>query len=95
MYGGQVQEIASVDELFKNPLHPYTKALLSAIPKTNPGESKKRILLKGDVPSPLNHPEGCNFHTRCVEYKTGICNSISPELIDTGNNHKVACVMYS
>ena len=95
MYLGKIVEYGNCSDIFANPKHPYTKALLSAIPKTNPGESKKRILLKGDVPSPLNHPEGCNFHNRCVEYKKGICDSISPELIDTGNNHKVACVLYS
>ena len=95
MYLGKIVEYGSCSDIFSNPKHPYTKALLSAIPKTTPGEIKNRILLKGDVPSPLNHPQGCNFHTRCIDFKKGICDSISPELIDTGNNHKVACVLYS
>jgi len=95
MYLGKIVEYGSCSDIFSNPKHPYTKALLSAIPKTTPGKIKNRILLKGDVPSPLNHPQGCNFHTRCIDYKNGICDSISPELIDTGNNHKVACVLYS
>ena len=95
MYLGKIVEYGNCSDIFSNPKHPYTKALLSAIPKSKPGENKNRILLKGDVPSPLNHPKGCNFHTRCIEYKKGICDSISPELIDTGNNHKVACVLYS
>ena len=91
MYLGKIVEYGSCSDIFSNPKHPYTKALLSAIPKTTPGKIKNRILLKGDVPSPLNHPQGCNFHTRCIDFKKGICDSISPELIDTGNNHKVAC----
>ena len=95
MYLGKIVEYGSCSDIFSNPKHPYTKALLSAIPKTTPGKIKNRILLKGDVPSPLNHPQGCNFHTRCIDFKKGICDSISPELIDTGNNHKVACVLYS
>ena len=95
MYLGKIVEYGSCSDIFSNPKHPYTKALLSAIPKTTPGKTKNRILLKGDVPSPLNHPQGCNFHTRCIDFKKGICDSISPELIDTGNNHKVACVLYS
>jgi oligopeptide transport system ATP-binding protein len=95
MYLGKIVEYGSCSDIFSNPKHPYTKALLSAIPKTTPGKIKNRILLKGDVPSPLNHPQGCNFHTRCIDFKKGICDSISPGLIDTGNNHKVACVLYS
>ena len=95
MYLGKIVEYGSCSDIFSNPKHPYTKALLSAIPKTTPGKTKNRILLKGDVPSPLNHPQGCNFHTRCIDFKKGICDSISPGLIDTGNNHKVACVLYS
>ena len=95
MYLGKIVEYGSCSDIFSNPKHPYTKALLSAIPKTTPGKIKNRIILKGDVPSPLNHPQGCNFHTRCIDFKKGICDSISPELIDTGNNHKVACVLYS
>ena len=65
MYLGKIVEYGNCSNVFSNPKHPYTKALLSAIPKSKPGENKNRILLKGDVPSPLNHPEGCNFHTRC------------------------------
>jgi len=95
MYLGKIVEYGNCSNIFSNPKHPYTKALLSAIPITTPGKIKNRILLKGDVPSPLKPPKGCNFHTRCAEYKKGICDSISPELIKTGENHKVACLLHS
>ena len=95
MYLGKIVEYGNRHQIFNSPKHPYTQALLSAIPNTTPGKTKKRILLKGDVPSPINPPKGCNFHTRCIEYKKGICDDITPELIDTGENHKVACVLFN
>ena len=95
MYLGKIVEYGNRHQIFNSPKHPYTQALLSAIPNTTPGKIKKRILLKGDVPSPINPPKGCNFHTRCIEYKKGICDDITPELINTGDNHKVACVLFN
>ncbi len=88
MYLGKVMEAASAQELYKNPLHPYTEALLSAIPQVNPENKRKRILLKGDIPSPLNPPSGCRFHTRCV-YAQKRCQIEEPQLV--GGSRLCAC----
>lgn len=93
MYLGKLVEIGDADSLYDNPLHPYTKALLSAIPVPDPAKKKERILLSGDVPSPLNPPEGCRFHTRCQSCME-ICKKKEPELKDVGQNHRVACHLY-
>lgn len=90
MYLGRVVEIAGYRELYQNPQHPYTKALLSAIPVPNPKQKKERIVLKGDVMSPIDLPLGCNFHNRC-SYATDICREKTPLLKDIGSGHKVAC----
>lgn len=90
MYLGSMMETASRDELFKNPLHPYTKALLSAVPIPIPKLKRERIVLKGDIPSPVNPPSGCKFHTRCP-YAQEVCRSEIPVFRDAGNNHFVAC----
>ncbi|MGB8708047.1 MAG: ABC transporter ATP-binding protein [Dehalococcoidia bacterium] len=92
MYLGKIMEITDSDELYTNPLHPYTRALLSAIPIPDPkiDRQRKRILLSGDVPSPLFPPPGCSFHTRCWLAKD-ICRESQPELTDIGHNHWVAC----
>ncbi len=90
MYVGQIVELADKKELFKNPLHPYTNALLSAIPTSDPTSKSKRIILKGDIPSPANPPSGCRFHTRCP-YAKDICKEETPVYKDVGNNHFVAC----
>lgn len=93
MYLGHIMEIAKKELLFKNPMHPYTVSLLSAIPKPNPRERKKNIILKGDVPSPINPPTGCPFHTRCFR-ATDICKKEMPKLesVSEGEGlHKVAC----
>ncbi|OZQ66678.1 peptide ABC transporter substrate-binding protein [Paenibacillus sp. VTT E-133280] len=90
MYLGSMMETASRDELFKNPLHPYTKALLSAVPIPIPKLKRERIVLKGDIPSPVNPPAGCKFHTRCP-YAQEVCKSEIPVFRDAGNNHFVAC----
>jgi len=92
MYLGNIVETAESDELYKNPVHPYTQTLLSAIPLPDPRKAKerKRIMLEGEVPSPINPPTGCKFHTRC-KYAEKVCSEIAPELKDCGNNHKVAC----
>jgi peptide/nickel transport system ATP-binding protein len=90
MYLGRIVEVASDQELYEKPLHPYTQALLSAVPVPDPDVSKKRIILEGDVPSPLNPPSGCAFHTRCPAKKE-VCSLERPELTDVGNDHYVAC----
>jgi oligopeptide/dipeptide ABC transporter ATP-binding protein len=93
MYLGKVVELASTPELFYNPLHPYTQALMSAIPVPDPTVKMKRILLTGDVPSPVNPPSGCRFHPRCAK-ATENCRREIPELVDIGNEHFVACELF-
>ncbi|WP_423802502.1 ABC transporter ATP-binding protein [Neobacillus sp. SAB-20_R2A] len=89
MYLGRIVEVAKTEEIFKNPQHPYTKALLSSYPIPNPElRSKERIIIAGDVPSPANPPSGCSFHTRCP-IATAICREQRPVL--KGNEHSVAC----
>ena len=90
MYLGRIVEIAEKNELYNNPQHPYTKALLSAIPIPDVNNKMKREILTGDVPSPLNPPSGCYFHTRC-KYATERCKTECPALHDVGNGHMVAC----
>jgi oligopeptide/dipeptide ABC transporter ATP-binding protein len=90
MYLGNLVEVASSEELFKDQLHPYTKALLSAIPTSHPLVRKDRIILKGDVPSPANPPKGCKFHTRCT-HCTSICKEKEPILEEVFAQHFVAC----
>ena len=90
MYLGKIVELATSDELFANQAHPYTQALLSAIPIPSIGVKPKRILLQGDVPSPKNPPSGCRFHTRCP-YATERCRQEEPQLQDIGGGHFVAC----
>jgi oligopeptide transport system ATP-binding protein len=90
MYLGKIVELAVDTELYSNPQHPYTEALLSAVPIPDPTVKKKRIILEGDVPSPINPPSGCHFHTRCP-YKEKICEEVEPEFKDIGGGHWVAC----
>lgn len=94
MYLGKVVELAKTMELFHNPLHPYTQALMSAIPIPDPTVRRKRIILAGDVPSPVNPPVGCRFHPRCSQ-AMDICRSEEPRLMDIGNGHIVACHLMS
>lgn len=90
MYLGSLVELAPKAELYKNPLHPYTKALLSAVPIPDPTLKRERIILQGDIPSPANPPAGCKFHTRCP-YKMDKCSQEIPEYKDLGGGHFVAC----
>ncbi|MDR7316380.1 dipeptide ABC transporter ATP-binding protein [Brevibacillus nitrificans] len=93
MYLGKLVEQAKTEELFRSPKHPYTKALLSAVPIRHPDEEKERVVLKGDVPSPLNPPEGCHFHPRCPDCMQ-ICKTEKPPVVEVGD-HVVACHLYT
>ncbi|MGN0743850.1 MAG: ABC transporter ATP-binding protein [Christensenellales bacterium] len=93
MYLGNMMEKGDTDELFDNPLHPYTKALFSAVPVPDPDAKSKRIILEGDIPSPANPPKGCKFHTRCSECM-GACKIIEPKYHEVTPGHFVACHLY-
>lgn len=95
MYLGKIVEMADRNSLYDDPLHPYTKALLSAVPIPDPVIEKRRerIILTGDVPSPINPPSGCHFHTRCP-YVMDVCKSVDPLFADQGGGHFVACHLY-
>ena len=90
MYLGAVMEFGSKEDIFKNPLHPYTKALFSAVPNPDPTAKTERIKLEGDIPSPANPPKGCRFHTRCP-YAKEVCRHITPEYREYGEGHFAAC----
>ena len=93
MYLGKIVESTSYRELYTNPMHPYTQALLSAVPTADMKSRKKRIILTGDVPSPIDPPSGCRFHPRCPK-RMDICDQTEPELRDAGEKHYVACHLY-
>ena len=100
MYLGKIMELAPKAELFSNPIHPYTKALLSAIPIPDPLVHPNRIILEGDIPSPVNPPEGCRFQTRCYEIggDTALCEkccTLQPGWVEVVPSHFVACHKYS
>ncbi|MBR6554574.1 MAG: dipeptide ABC transporter ATP-binding protein [Clostridia bacterium] len=90
MYLGSMVEFGTKEEIFANPLHPYTQALFSAIPYPDPDVKMNRIILSGDIPSPADPPKGCRFHTRCPHAKE-ICKEVTPEYKDYGNGHHAAC----
>jgi peptide/nickel transport system ATP-binding protein len=90
MYLGKIMEMGTAEEIVYEPLHPYTKALISAVPVPDPKSRRTRSILKGEIPSPINPPSGCRFHTRCP-VADEICREKEPELVKVGNEHYVAC----
>ena len=94
MYLGNVMELAETDEIFDNPLHPYAQALFSAVPVPDPDVKMQRVALEGDIPSPVNPPKGCKFHTRCSKCMDA-CRFIVPEYKEVRENHFVACHLYN
>lgn len=94
MYLGRMVELTTSEQLYNKPLHPYTQALLSAVPSPDPEAKRERIILQGDLPSPANPPSGCTFHTRCP-HVTDVCRSVRPQFQDVGDEHFVACHLYN
>ncbi len=90
MYLGRIVEIGATDQIFEGPNHPYTEALLSAVPSVD-GEATARIRLEGEIPSPSNPPSGCPFHTRCHRVMMGTCDTATPPTIDLGAGHQIVC----
>ncbi len=91
MYLGRVVELAPASEIYEHPLHPYTKALLSAVPGFDPKTKHQRIVLEGDVPSPLDPPPGCTFHPRCPIAEKGLCDTKAPALRELSSGHFASC----
>ena len=94
MYLGKIVEVSESEQLYANPLHPYTQALLSAVPVPDPAYEKQEILLEGDIPNPADPPTGCTFHTRCP-YVMDVCRKEIPQLIEMEKGHSVACHLYN
>lgn len=95
MYLGEIVEKGPVDSVLKEPLHPYTKALMLAVPVPDPTSRRVEVVIKGEIPSPVNPPSGCRFHTRCPVYIGDICRSKVPPLINVQKDHSVACHLYA
>jgi peptide/nickel transport system ATP-binding protein len=95
MYLGKMMEMSDAEKIVYEPLHPYTKALIIAVPIPDPNAKRSEAVIKGEIPSPINPPSGCRFHTRCPSYIGDICRTKEPELLDTGGGHYVACHLYS
>ena len=94
MYLGKIMEYGRTGDIFETPMHPYTKALLSVIPKLDRRKATKKIILKGEIPSPIDPPLGCRFHTRCIEKVGGICEKELPQREEMEKGHFVACHLY-
>ncbi|NWG10807.1 ABC transporter ATP-binding protein [Candidatus Bathyarchaeota archaeon] len=95
MYLGKMVEMASADELVYEPLHPYTRALIEAVPVPDPTANRISMVIKGEIPSPVNPPSGCRFHTRCPSFIGDVCRKKEPELAEISKDHYVACHLYS
>ncbi len=94
MYLGKIMEMGTINQVIAEPLQPYTQALMAAVPIPDPTAKRIEVVIKGEIPSPVNPPSGCRFHTRCPSYIGDICRTKEPELIDEGNGHLVACHLY-
>lgn len=94
MYLGKIMEKGPVAKVVIEPMHPYTRALIKAVPIADPESRRTEVVVKGEIPSPINPPSGCRFHTRCPEYIGDICRQREPSLIDVGGDHFVACHLY-
>ena len=94
MYLGKIMEKGYTDKMILEPLHPYTRALIRAVPDPDPTTKRIEVVIKGEIPSPVNPPSGCRFHTRCPEFIGDICRTKEPPLIDLGGQHYVACHLY-
>jgi oligopeptide/dipeptide ABC transporter ATP-binding protein len=90
MYLGKIVEMSPADDVIQNPFHPYTEALLAAVPVPDPTVKRTEIVLKGEIPSAVNPPSGCRFHTRCM-YAQDICRKEEPPLVESGKNRYLAC----
>lgn len=93
MYLGKIVELADSEQLYEKPMHPYTQALLSAVPVPDPDYQKEQIIIEGDIPNPADPPTGCTFHTRCP-FKMDICTKVTPRLVEQSTGHSVACHLY-
>jgi oligopeptide/dipeptide ABC transporter ATP-binding protein len=94
MYLGKIMERGSVEKVIFEPLHPYTQALIAAIPVPDPESARIDVKIKGEIPSPVNPPSGCRFHTRCPSYIGDICRTVEPPLIEIDKDHYAACHLY-
>jgi len=94
MYLGKIMELGTTDAIVYEPLHPYTRALIEAVPVPDPTAKRGDVVIKGEIPSPVNPPSGCRFHTRCPQYIGDICRQKEPALMNMGNDHYVACHLY-
>lgn len=94
MYLGKIMEMGDVDNVILEPLHPYTQALIAAVPLPDPTSRRIEVVIKGEIPSPINPPSGCRFHTRCPKYIGDICRTKEPALVDLGKEQMVACHLY-
>ncbi|MGD2176782.1 MAG: ABC transporter ATP-binding protein [Anaerolineae bacterium] len=91
MYLGKIVEVGPTDVVFSNPVHPYTEALMAAVPSVDKAQRRERIILEGSVPSPIHPPGGCRFHTRCFAQRSKLCEELEPTFVQVGDGHRVAC----